>query len=48
MRSAPAQGLLFEVVLPSTDGQTVRVLSTDHVTIQGLIYVDVDVHDSDM
>ncbi len=41
------EGLLsvLEVVLPSTDGQTVRVLTTDYVTIQGLIYVEVDVHD---
>ena len=31
----------------STDGQTVRVLTTDYVTVQGLIYVDVDVHDGD-
>ena len=38
---------LIEVVLPSTDGQPVRVLTTDYVSIQGLIYLDVEVHDDD-
>jgi hypothetical protein len=36
---------ILEVNLPSTEGQTVRVLSSDYVTIQGLIHVEVDVHD---
>ena len=41
------EGLLsvLEVVLPSTDGQAVRVLTTDYVTVQGLVYLDVEVSD---
>ena len=36
---------VFEVRLPSTDGQPVRVLTTDYVEINGLIDLDVRVHD---
>ena len=36
---------MLEVVLPSTDGQAVRVLTTDYVTVQGLVYLDVEVSD---
>jgi hypothetical protein len=41
------EGLLsvLEVVLPSTDGQAVRILTTDYVTVQGLVYLDVEVSD---
>ena len=38
---------LIEVTLPSTDGEPVRVLTTDYVSIQGLISLDVEVHDED-
>jgi hypothetical protein len=38
---------IFEVILPSTDGQTVRVLTSDYVEIHGLIDLDVLVHDDD-
>jgi len=36
---------VLEVTLPTTDGQTVRVMTTDYVTVQGLIRLDVEVHD---
>jgi len=36
---------LLEVTLPSTEGNPVRVMITDYVTVQGLIYLDIDVHD---
>jgi hypothetical protein len=36
---------VIEVRLPSTDGQPVRVLTTDYVEINGLIDLDVRVHD---
>jgi hypothetical protein len=41
------EGLLsmLEVVLPSSEGSPVRVMTTDYVTVQGLIYLDVAVHD---
>lgn len=38
---------LFEVTLPSTEGNPVRVLTTDYVEIQGLIELDVNIHDRD-
>jgi hypothetical protein len=46
-RLLATEGLLsvLEVVLPSTDGQTVRVLTTDYVTVRGLVSLDVMVHD---
>ncbi|MEZ4388674.1 MAG: hypothetical protein R3D98_14115 [Candidatus Krumholzibacteriia bacterium] len=36
---------IIEVTLPSTEGDPVRVLTTDYVEIQGLVDLDVDVHD---
>jgi hypothetical protein len=38
---------LLEVSLPSTDGNAVRVLSTDYVRVQGVISLDVEVHDDE-
>jgi hypothetical protein len=46
-RLLATEGLLsvLEVVLPSTEGQRVRVLTSDYVTVQGLVSLDVMVHD---
>jgi hypothetical protein len=38
---------LIEVSLPSTEGQSVRVLTSDYVTVQGVIDLGVEVHDPD-
>lgn len=38
---------IFSVTLPSTDGEPVRVLTTDYVELNGLIELDVHVHDDD-
>jgi len=38
---------IFEVILPSTDGNPVRVLTTDYVEISGLIDLDINIHDDD-
>ncbi len=38
---------VIEVILPSTEGNPVRVLTSDYVTVQGVISLDVDVHDPD-
>ena len=42
------EGLLsvVEVVLPSSDGEIVRVLTTDYVTVQGIVSLDIEVYDS--
>ncbi len=36
---------IFEVTLPSTEGDPVRVLTSDYVEIRGLVDLDVHVHD---
>ena len=48
-RALATEGLyeMISVTLPSTDGQPVRVLTTDHVEIDGLISLDVHVHDAE-
>lgn len=49
VRLLATEGLhqIFEVTLPSTDGNPVRVLTTDYVEITGLIDLDVNIHDTD-
>jgi hypothetical protein len=34
------------VTLPSTEGDPVRVMSTDYITVQGLVFLDIEVHDN--
>ena len=38
---------LLEVILPTTDGEVVRVMTSDYVTVGGLIRLDVEVSDED-
>lgn len=38
---------VYEIVLPSTNGQAVRVLTSDYVTVSGLIDLNVNVHADD-
>lgn len=36
----------LEVTLPSTEGDPVRVMTTDFITVQGLIFLDLEVRDT--
>jgi hypothetical protein len=37
---------ILEVTLSNTEGDTVRAMSTDYVSLQGLIILDIEIHDN--